>query len=309
MIKKSILVTILLLGIYLIVKGIYFKDVRLGQANWQISQDLAQNYMYSDEDYEIVLTGSSVTFGISQFDSDSTTNLSFSGENALTGLKVINYRGKILNKYPKYVLIEVPTLRVIDEPFSQGILYNPFMIYTRRYLTIFRDGQQPLPWLSARVQRMNIIPYRIEVGFDYLDPILVGLKEKYIANNQENNKQTPKNENIFQNLDTSSNNGLLDPKSYQDLEEKITFEIDPLIDKGVTPIFFYPPNQRAENTPLLKSVTDILDRHYPKDRYFRVINHPDSAFINSGDRIHLPDSRFQNYLKQQVDSFLIEKRH
>lgn len=306
MIKKSIITLILLLIAYSIIRNYIFKDVKLSQSNWQKSQCPAQDYMYSDKDYNIILTGSSVALDMYQFLNDSLGNiiLAFAGENSLSGLKVINYRGDTMHKYPKYVLIEVPTIRQLDNTISSSIMFNPIMIYPRKFFPIFRDGKQPMPWIAARLNRYlpYITPYQINLGREYLDPIVVDIKNKYYSKVSSLQKKDEPN-NIFQNLDiNTTNEPLLNDKEYNILEKDITTLIDPLIEHGVIPIFFYPPNKRAEHTSIFNSTKDIIDKHYPISKYPRVINCPDSAFVNSGDNIHLPDKRFENYLKSQVDS-------
>lgn len=269
---------------------------------WQWSQYQAQNYLYSDEQKYIVMVGSSVSMALAPYinENDSmNATIAFQGENALKGVHLINVKGRRDQMYPRYVLIEVPTIKYIPNSFSDQILYNPLLFELRDYFCFLRDGYQPIPILIQEVQKMLpfIIPFNYQFGIQFLNPTLQSIKQESVP------VKPLLNENIFDNL---SPKVLLDKKNHSILEKKITTELNELIENDVTLIFFYPPNRKDKNTPNLNSVECIINKYYPADRYPRVINHPDSGFVNINDGIHLPDHsiKFGNYLIKSVDSII-----
>lgn len=317
MIKKTLITTLCLIALYALFKNLFLSDVRLAQSDWQIGQYYAQEYLYSDFSPKAVLTGSSVSFGFTsiQEDEENYYSITCAGENSLKGLKVLNIKGVQSGFYPDYVLIEAPTLTAGETMFDM-ILYNPFLFHIRRYVPIFRDARQPLLWVAARLNRIlpkYVIPYQYSAGNNIIGPKLNQIKTYYnkhskasTSNKEQNKIQEIKEENIFSNLNynTSTPLQLLDNDKHLLLQTEITSLVDSLIAHGTVPIFFFPPSQKAYKTPKYNSIISILDEFYPADKYPHVINHPDSNFLNSGDGIHMPDNRFERYLKQKVDSII-----
>lgn len=302
MIKKSFIFFFIFLVLHIVVRDVLLPDVTLGQAPWQMNQFRAQEYLYSTEDIENVLTGSSISF---HFDTsmaqDSIYNAAFTGESSHKGVSMIGARGKLFGLYPQVVLVELNTLDNYAKSTFEETLYNPFLFYPRKYIPSLRDGRQPLVFFAVLLEKYvtpHVIPHRYTLLEDILSP---DRKEDVMDKEQ---KEVPVAHERLKALDIS-------PKDKKNIEQRLNSELSALIENGCIPIFFETSvgeNQRL--SPKYQSLRDIVKNNYPPSDFLFVENPIDSAF-QTYDGYHLTgqdNKRYARYLFSKVDSLIASRK-
>lgn len=285
----------LALILHIVIRDVAKPNIEITQAPWQANQQIGQRYLYSPENAENILVGSSLTFHLDLAGTkDSITNLSFSGESAYKGIDLAVAKGKTSGVYPKKIFIEINTLDHYSRSTFDKIIYNPFLLYPRKFIPALRDGKQPLAWVATILQK-HILHYFIPNRYTLFESYL-----KYEPNDREREeakKAFVPNERL--------NISKLSPQAKLGIENKLVKDINLLIENGCEPIFFeMPVSDKHRLTKKYETIRAIIERNYPAKRYSYIGYSLDSNY-QTYDGLHLSASdnpRYSAYLRASIDS-------
>lgn len=140
-ITKTLLVFAGLFGAYSGYLGLTKPEVQVYQNQWIRNYARAQEYIYSDKDFDAVIVGTSLSARLPKDKLDGGVyNLTFEGGSALTGLDILATAGR----YPKVILIES---NLVDAPGDERMvdtLFTPLEWRLKRYAKAMQDKYQPI---------------------------------------------------------------------------------------------------------------------------------------------------------------------
>lgn len=297
MIKKSLLIFAFALLLHIIIRDFVRPDIEITQVPWQANQQIGQRFLYSTQNIEDLVVGSSMSFHLDFSGTrDSITNISFTGESAHKGLQLILERGKMCGIYPQRVYIEMNTLSTYKQSVFDDIIYNPFLKLPRKYIPSLRDGKQPLPWV-ATIMEKNITPLIIPNKLSLLENYLM-----WTSNENEQDNKTAKGDIVPNERLKDSDIPMEDELN---IEKMLVNNINKLIEKGCEPIFYeLPIREQYKASKRHKTLRAIIERNYPATEY-SYIGYPIDSNFQTHDGFHLTakDSpRYSSYLRSMIDS-------
>lgn len=302
MIKKSLIVFVVVLLLHIIIRDVLKPEIEITQVPWQANQQIGQRYLYSSENIQNIIVGSSLTYHLNLRETkEPVTNLSFTGESAHKGIDLTVARGKLQNVYPKRIYIEINTLDNYEKSIFDETIYNPFLFYPRKYVSALRDGKQPLPWLATLSEKYvtpHIIPHRYELFEDYLkyeESTSTKEVEKvdFVPNERLNIVELANNKELF-------------------MEQKLLKNLNTLIENGCEPIFIeMPVADKHRKSAKYSSIRATLERNYPVSSYI-YISYPSDSNFQTYDGLHLTaidNPRYSAYLRSVMDSISCAKKN
>lgn len=294
MIKKSFIAFAIILLLHIVVRDVLKPNVEITQVPWQANQQIGQRYLYDPNNSNNVVVGSSMSFHLDfAGTTDSIINLALTGESPHRGLELVIARGKMWGNYPKNIFIEVNTLDNYGTSIFNETIYNPFLIYPRKYIPSLRDGKQPLPWM-ATIAEKSIIPYII--------PNKLTAFENYLRidtplENKSTKEDFAPNE-IMKAIDLSE-------KQKSEMEKHFTSLVNTLLAKRCNITFYETPvNEKNRTSKKYAAIREMIERNYPADQY-PYIRNPLKLNFQTYDGIHISakdNPKYSAYLRAAIDS-------
>lgn len=290
MIKKTLILTCILLAAHIIHRDYFKPDSRISMGQWQDNQIIAQEYLYSNTPpTNNIIVGSSVSKWIYTDSLDNFTNLAFSGESAFEGLELISHR----KEQPKNVFIEL-NLILKNNPNFNKTLYNPFFYEIRKYIPALRDGRQPLSTLKELLLKYgikyNIPPHQFQ-SFPLFDttktPNIEQIKEGLRIEKREQYANMPRATNEEEQIAVT----------------RLKNHINILESKGVNIILFEVPTGEAYcSSARSTGLREIILKEFPMSKYtyFPFI---ECGEYKTSDELHLTPKEALRYTLHFRDQY------
>ena len=257
--------------IYIFVIALIPRTLQAGN-QWQTNILKAQNFSFSDKEWDVVLVGSSMAYNVPiEKLSNGAFNLAFAGGATNTGLEMVCK----VQKYPKVILIEAneTVLRGIDDKLmkktDKWIRTLPFLQEMNRPDVVFFQTMQ---YAKRKIKgEKNILPV------DRDEPVESALKRQQEAS-QKNVDETLLKEKL----------------------NEIKKRVSELEQAGVKVIFIEPPNHISLfGTIREKQVHDLFLEKFPQDKY-------DWFFVDwnnykTNDGIHLGAMSANKYAEELIE--------
>jgi hypothetical protein len=291
MVKKSILVTLILLLLY---GGFmtYFRIKPVGQHQFQDNIVRAQNYMYNDSVKKLdVIVGTSLSAG---FRMDMMPKgiylLTLPGQSVYDGLALIqNSKGR-----PKYVFIEGNSLLSPERPEFIKYLFNAPNYYRKKYMPFMRDNYQPAGEFysivashakGATIRFTHYLFNPFVSIFHKGKPVLVDKDEFY--------------------EDQKRGRVKVDSALLKSSFERLRYWVDILQKEGTTVCFYTVPNDPSiYNSNISIAIRDYFPVYFPPAQYNYVP--PANVYeYHTKDQIHLDSLswiKFTNYFAQKIST-------
>jgi len=259
-IKKTIILSIVIFIAYNVLLLLKHPVTGPGQHQWQKNRILIEDYVDYHEGVPVVIVGTSLSARLyPSLLPSGYFNLALAGESIFDGLEIV----KKSTKKPEYILVETNIFyKKPDKDLSEGV-FNPMMLWIRKYIPSFREENQPanlLPPLIAKAGKGEA------VNTNSADTAILNtlLKQK-VADYQ----QVPDSVTMTENLK------LL--KDYiRDFQAK-----------GIKVVLYeIPVNCKLYQTPRYLVPKQKLTAAFP-DRYFQWLSMPDCSAYQYGDGEHL----------------------
>lgn len=242
---------------------IYFlkPEVTRIQNQQQYNNVQIQRYVYKNNNAPIVMVGSSLAAALNQdFFKYPIYNLAFRGGTSLTGIETIIRS----NSKPDYVIIETNIMDKSPDMTSLDNLLNPYMFYSRKYISALQYEYQPINLIISYVYSK------------FTQDKFAKLKEKpnpsVLRNNISN--YVEQRQNIDKVL-IKKNIKLLS-KKVRDLEKK-----------GIKVFFIEMPTDKAVmDTPRSLFISKSIKKEFPYNKY-KWINLPNEHNYETNDGLHL----------------------
>ena len=143
MIKRSVIIALVLIGIYAILFNMVLK-VRydqITQSQWQSNLVSAQNYLYGTVQSQKVIIGSSLAARLVADSLDATyLNLSIGGMSIFDGLELV----KAKETKPKIMFIESNYFMNPGNDEFHKTIFDPVGFRVKKYIPMFRDNIKPV---------------------------------------------------------------------------------------------------------------------------------------------------------------------
>jgi hypothetical protein len=287
MIKKTILVFIILFGIYSLVVTLN-PGMTATQHQWQENVVKGEKYIYNTSDtVNSVIVGSSLASRIVMDSLPRFYNLSFAGQGIFDGLEIIKKTGK----YPKNVFIETNSiLSKHDESFT-STLFSPLSFNVKKYCTPLRSDKQPLAFIFPMIQTM------------------LGKKTEHREYEAKAVSNDPKENAMFTKvLEIQVHNYSQGPDTayLNNQFAMLTNFVADLKSKGVNIVFFEMPlNPNLVELALAKAIRSQFYDHFPENDY-HYIKIPDCSNYITTDGLHLNDKEahwYTSYFKEAAKKY------
>jgi hypothetical protein len=150
MLKKIFLYTALLLIAYSVVLRLLPSDIDTDQSQWGTNVIKARDYILSEEDFENVIVGTSLsTRLVTDSLGDDFVNLSFSGSTIWDGIELIEAR----EQKPKRVFIESTFVFKKTDGSLTDYVSKGFSSKLKSTLPVFREKNQPVGVIKGLVTK------------------------------------------------------------------------------------------------------------------------------------------------------------
>ena len=266
MIKRTFVIFLSIIVIYYIILQFYSFSACQSQEDENFY--IAENYLYSNTNYQNVIVGSSMSRRIN-FDSiNEFYNLSFGGQSIYDGFEIILRS----NKIPKKIYIEINTLNRFENNEFLDRLFNPFLYNIKDEINILRVDKKPCP----------IIVNQIVKG------IQASKKRKI---NTINNDSTLKNAML--NIQKEKYASTLSKNELEKINNKIESYILKLKKKGIEIVFFeLPINYKLSNTNKAIQIRKFVKQNFSETSFVELAIED----FQTTDGIHLGKEESQKYL-------------
>ncbi|MDR2955169.1 MAG: hypothetical protein LBV43_08820 [Prevotella sp.] len=289
MIKKTFLLLAIMFSVNFLIRDILKPDIILYQDMWHQNYIRAQSYIYSNTDsVENIIVGSSLSMP-GRIINDSLKDLNFlnialPGEDPKDGLELIIKK----NVFPKRLFVELNVILKFDDTGFANVVYNPVLYPLRRKIPTLRDGKQPMPLVAAMFH-------------EYITQPLI--PEKFAWNSNRNKEDNKTKLEIKDKIPDKKSETIEDKqkKAFERFKNDINF----LVEKGVTIIFFEMPYDRCREG-VIPLFTDWTLEAFPPDKYIYIPS-PKCGSFKSTDGVHLEGietERYSHYFRTQVDSLI-----
>lgn len=288
MIKKSIIVAIILLGIHALIA--MMDPLPSGQYSFQQNIVKAQSFMYGETEKNIVV-GSSLSEKLAMDSLPGFYNLSFVGLSVFDGLHIILSN----KKYPRNILIETNLiLRPENESFL-SVVESPVLSPVKKVIPSLRDRYQPfgvfgetvISFFKSKRSTTSVEPVAPPTGVNEVDNVAFGKMLNILI--KENNEPPAEAELTYR---------------FGSLKTMV----DDLTEHGVNVVFFeMPVNESVCDLVQPKMLREYFYKYFPPSAY-HYINRPDCKGYTTTDGAHLTDDeavRFTNYLRTQSQPLLV----
>ncbi|MFZ5570647.1 MAG: hypothetical protein ACOZF0_09600 [Thermodesulfobacteriota bacterium] len=296
MIKKCIVVTVLLFlsyNVFVYVVSLLF----FSKKQWQHNVIRAQEYIYSKQEYRIVIVGSSMAV---RLDNDllpnDCYNLSFSGQSVQDGLEII----KRLQVKPLAVFIETNVItRPMNRPFIEN-LFSPVLYTLRRAFPALLEKHQPfglaalaiqrtLPWLGSMVRW---------VGLGGMLPAAYTGKSVEILTEAQRKVR----DNVIEQ--TVRENNIPPEKSVLSEQKEILITYRDYLKKAGITVFLFemPVAEQLRDSVNFKSIKEVTDEIFNPMQY-TYLPRPDCTGFSTTDGVHLDSdssARFTRWLATEI---------
>jgi len=285
MIKKTILTALVLfLGYSFFIKAIAPRWWQTSQHLWQDNIIKAQKFIYSDNPFNNVIVGSSLSYLLLTDSLPNTFSLSFGGQSVFEGLNIL-VRSKNI---PKCLFIEMNfILRPENKQFTKA-LNSRILYYSRKAFPVLRDENQPLGAIGRYIE----------------------LRASKFALQSKLEIQTSAASNIFEELLTIQKKRyaeLPDPAVADDAFRRLKKYIYTLENRGVKITFFeMPVDKSLNNSPRANLIRGMFHRHFAASHY-QYVPIPEWTNYETTDGLHLTHNEallytiyFRRYLKIDV---------
>lgn len=279
MIKKTILVFIVLFGIYSLVV-VLNPGMSAPQHQWQENVVKGEKYIYNTkESVNSVIVGSSLACRIIMDSLPSCYNLSFAGQGIFDGLDIIKRTGK----YPKNIFVEMNAILTDENKTFTADLFSPFPFAVKKHIVSLRSDKQPLAFIFPAIQS------------------ILHKKDLSKTTNEE-----VKNTVIFDkmlSIEVGDYSKLPDTtvvnKNFLTLIDYVNY----FKKNGVKIVFFEMPiNPSLTQLPLAKFIRAEFYKRFPAEEYI-YINIPDNSNYKTTDGLHLTDKEslwYTTYFKESL---------
>jgi hypothetical protein len=287
MIKKTILVFIILFGVYSLIVTLN-PGMTATQHQWQENVVKGEKYIYNTSDtIKSVVVGSSLASRLIMDSLPGFYNLSFAGQGIFDGLEILKRTGK----YPKNVFIEMNAiLSKHDESFT-STLFSPLSFNVKKYCKPLRSDKQPLAFIFPAIQTIlnkKTDHKEYEAKAVTGDPKANAMFTKVLEIQVQNYSKAPDTaylDNQFKAL----GNIVADMKS-----------------RGVNIVFFEMPlNPALVELTLANAIRSQFYEHFPEDSY-NYIKMPDCSNYVTTDGLHLNDKEalwYTSYFKEAAKQY------
>ncbi|NCT93397.1 MAG: hypothetical protein GXC72_03145 [Chitinophagaceae bacterium] len=272
-IRKTILVTILLLLGYAALVRYCFRDTTVAQHQWQGNLIKARNYALGISDTNrTVMLGSSLSYRFQPNDLPGITNLSMAGMGIFDGLALV---AKSKHR-PDTLLIEMNLLLRPPDAGFMDLVYQPYAFYTGKYIPMLREGKQPAGILT-----------------DQLSKWALGGKKK-------TSTDAAVAENAFQQvLELQKQNFAKAPAtdSLQQTLHLLKTKLQTLEQSGCRIIFYEMPiNPVLMHSPFANALREGFLQTFPAGQYHYIFP-PENLRFHTTDGIHLSRGEVLQYVK------------
>src|SRR6185437_8314881 len=150
MIRKTIIAALVLFIVYNVVLGWMHPLAGPGQNQWQKNRIAVEDYVDNYQGIQVVIVGTSLSARLyPSLLPDGYYNLALSGQSILDGLQIV----KQCKKKPKFLLVESNFYYFkLDQDITEGI-FDPAMLYLRKWVPSFREENQPSNLLVPLVKK------------------------------------------------------------------------------------------------------------------------------------------------------------
>lgn len=295
MIKKTLILTLLMLALYSIFIAYFKPNLLVSQTQWQDNSIKAQKFAFSDSSFRYVIVGSSLASRLPMDSLEGFYNLSFSGQSIFDGLKILFQK----EKFPKTVFVETNViLKDEDKNFTAGFT-NPFFYYSRKYLASMRDGKQPLAIASLPLS--VAVDKSISTTKKYLSspPKIVSAKPVDKLQNDLFEKLLAEQIRQIERATVTTT-----PQKVDSSFKLLEYYVKRLQQRNVEVIFFeMPVNPRLCNLPGPTTLRNMMLEKFPADQY-KYIPQPDCSEYVTTDGLHLSTreaAKYMHYFKTMMD--------
>lgn len=275
MIKKSFLVTFILLGIHALITNI--GPPPASQYTLQENLVKAQAFIYSDQK-ENIIVGSSLSHRLVTDSLTGFYNLSFAGLGLFDGLEIILEH----KKFPRQILIE---MNVVQRGRSENFLSNinsPLLGPMRKYLPSLRDRYQPIGMVG--------------------ETMVQSLKKNAAEKNDFTENDNIHFDKILE-LIIAENTAVPDKKMMKERFDALRSHVTLLEKNGVKVVFFeMPVNEKLCELARPRMIREYFHEYFllSENNYIRM---PDCSDYKTSDGVHLTNEeakRYTDYLMTQL---------
>jgi len=297
MVKKSVIITIILLALYAgYVKVL--KPVPVIQYNSQGNVIRAEEYMYNDslKNCDLVLGTSMAAKLHADKLPANVYSLAGPGLTVYDELTLI----KTLHRHPKYIFIEGNSVMSPPRPDFQKFLFNAPNYYRKKYVVSMRDAYQPagqtftaiLGHASGMIRRFTTYIFNPIVRLFHKGGVVPVDKAKYYAEAKEK---------------TTLADTIALKKAFSFLKQ----DVADLSKSGTKVCFFTMPNDSVVYYSFISvKIREYFIRYFPKPE-FNILPFPDIRQYHTFDQIHLDDPgsiKFTQELSRGINAVRIQIR-
>jgi hypothetical protein len=292
MIKKTLLFAFILLVGYNFLSKVFLGDHSISQYQLQSNLINAQEYIYDGKKHQTVMIGSSMGTEIKL--SPNRYNLCLSGGSAFTGIRII----KLKKELPDTILIETNVLSRMADDRMLNSLDVPVLKYLRTQFPCLLEKNQPVTYLSARLQ--PLMNHVVTMPRNYFYSRM---------NKSVDNQKLQKTEKEVSRHDLFNKMLEIHRKKYNELEDSLLIksnltafieDVNDLRSRGVKIIFLeLPMDSSLTNSKLMSYQRGILKTSFTnmKDGWVPI----DSYNYETLDGLHLTDSSARHYNRYMSD--------
>jgi len=260
------LAAVTFIAVYAAVIGIYFPLGGDATNHWQGNVVNAQDYLFSKDEPEIVIVGSSRSYLLNkEYFGEGYFNLAMVGGSTLTGIEII-VRSK---RHPKIVLVEVndKIMRPADNKFIDR-LFTPVMYQLSTKLPFLQEKNQPACIFSKIIKS--------HFGFSRKERIADRVNTKVYESN------------LKMHLNDAA--VLPDQLKFDQSLNTLGYAIDKLALHGIPVVLFSPPiAMELERSRKYSYIRTRLHKRFPKGKYLWAGEVTDQEF-QTNDGIHLVET-------------------
>ncbi len=288
MIKKTIIVFIILFGVYTFII-LLNPSISATQHQWQDNIVRAEKYIYDESDtINNLIVGSSLSLLIRNDSLRHFYNLAFAAQSFYEGLEIVSHKKKL----PKNIFIETNfVFKEQNKAFSSGLF--SFLNYNiKKYCISLRSDKQPLVFIYPAIKKewqMN--------------------KNEFEKNKKQPSVKEIQESEIFKKLlklQLANYAKIPDSTFVSNQFLLLTSMVTELKSKGVNIIFFEMPiNPNLVELPLAKLIRNSFYKYFPVDQN-NYIKMPDCSNYITGDGLHLEYEEsitYTSYFKKEAKKY------
>jgi hypothetical protein len=292
MIKRAILVFLIVFAVYNVGLHLANPSIFIPQNIKQDNTIKVQEYLYSDQNKDKVVLGSSVSAKLDKniLAENNIYNLGFRGQSVYDGLNII----KKSNIIPKVIFVEINVLNRPASAILDDMWFYPAMIGAKKALPALKERNQPVNTVMLVVQSL-LQGRKQAANNDTETPVEQPITE---------NKTTQTGDNAQENFEDKYVKGVIAEYQKTPKDSLMTIlmtdlktHITDLEAKNVKVVFFeMPMHSEICKSPAINYLRDLVKKNFPESKYqyLPMVNCND---YQTRDAIHLTNESATKYTK------------